>query len=145
MLNSHKTHLQPFFGCGKEKTGAYWMALLRQVLVVNYIRKEIEQYGVIKITQKGLDYIDNPTSFMMTEDHVYSQEATADIITNEKSSGAAADEKLVKFLKDLRKKVAVKNEVPPFAVFQDPSLDDMALKYPITMDCLLYTSPSPRD
>lgn len=134
MLNSHKTHLQPFFGCGKEKDGAYWMALLRQVLVVNFIRKEIEQYGVIKLTQRGMDYISNPTSFMMTEDHVYSQENTEDIITNEKSTGGAADENLVKILKDLRKKVAVKQGVPPFAVFQDPSLDDMALKYPITME-----------
>ncbi|MEQ6123935.1 RecQ family ATP-dependent DNA helicase [Pseudotenacibaculum sp. MALMAid0570] len=134
MLNSHKTHLQPFFGCGNEKEGAYWMALLRQVLVVNFIRKEIEQYGVIKLTDAGLNFISNPTSFMMTEDHVYSQEDSSDIITNTKSSGAAADENLVKILKDLRKKVAVKQGVPPFAVFQDPSLDDMALKYPITMD-----------
>ncbi|MFD2567760.1 RecQ family ATP-dependent DNA helicase [Pseudotenacibaculum haliotis] len=134
MLNSHKTHLQPFFGCGKERDGAYWMALLRQVLVVNLIRKEIEQYGVIKLTEEGKDFIANPQSFMMTEDHVYSQEDTGDIITNTKSSGGAADEKLVKMLKDLRKKVAVQQEVPPFAVFQDPSLDDMALKYPITME-----------
>jgi len=70
----------------------------------------------------------------MTEDHIYSQEATEDIITNEASTGVSADEKLVKFLKDLRKKVAVKHSVPPFAVFQDPSLDDMALKYPITLE-----------
>ncbi len=134
LLNSHKTHLQPFFGIGKDKDAAYWMALLRQVLVVNLIRKEIEQYGVIKLTPEGLNYISNPTSFMMTEDHVYSQENTADIVTNEKSSGAAADEVLVKILKNLRKKVAVKQGVPPFAVFQDPSLDDMALKYPITLE-----------
>ncbi len=134
MLNSHKTHLQPFFGCGKEKEGSYWMALLRQILVVNLIRKEIEQYGVIKITQEGLNFIENPYSFMMTEDHVYSEEDTSDIITNAKNSGGAADEKLVKMLKDLRKKVAVKQGVPPFAVFQDPSLDDMALKYPITLE-----------
>tara|TARA_R110001632_G_scaffold28927_2_gene77022 strand:+ start:44677 stop:46860 length:2184 start_codon:yes stop_codon:yes gene_type:complete len=134
LLNSHKTHLQPFFGCGKDKSSSYWMALLRQVLVVNLIRKEIEQYGVVKLTKEGEDFIKNPTSFMMTEDHVYSQEATSDIITNEPSSGASADEKLVKLLKDLRKKVAVKQGVPPFAVFQDPSLDDMALKYPINLD-----------
>ena len=134
LLNSHKTHLQPFFGCGKERSDSYWMALLRQVLVVNLIRKEIEQYGVVKLTTEGSDYIANPTSFMMTEDHIYSQEATADIITNEPSSGASADENLVKLLKDLRKKVAVKQDVPPFAVFQDPSLDDMALKYPVILD-----------
>ena len=134
LLKSHKTHLQPFFGCGKEKNSSYWMALLRQVLVVNFIRKEIEQYGVVKLTDKGEQYLANPKSFMMTEDHVYSQDHTSDIITNEASSGAVADEKLVRFLKDLRKKVAVKQNVPPFAVFQDPSIDDMALKYPITID-----------
>ena len=134
LLNSHKTNLKPFFGCGKEKDSSYWMALLRQVLVVNFIRKEIEQYGVVKLTKKGESFLSSPTSFMMTEDHIYSQEATEDIITNEPSSGASADEKLVRFLKDLRKKVAVKYGVPPFAVFQDPSIDDMALKYPITLE-----------
>lgn len=134
MLNSHKTHLQPFFGCGKDKEGAYWMALLRQVLVNNYIRKEIEQYGVIKLTERGRKFLAEPTSFLMTKDHVYSQENTEDIIVNTESQGAAADENLVKILKDLRKKVAVKQGVPPFAVFQDPSLDDMALKYPITLE-----------
>ena len=134
LLNSHKTNLKPFFGCGKDKDTYYWMALLRQVLVVNFIRKEIEQYGVVKLTKEGEKYLADPSSFMMTEDHKYSQEATADIITNEPSSGVSADEKLVRFLKDLRKKVAVKQGVPPFAVFQDPSLDDMALKYPITLE-----------
>ena len=134
LLNSHKTNLKPFFGCGKDKDASYWMALLRQVLVVNFIRKEIEQYGVVKLTKEGEKYLADPSSFMMTEDHKYSQEATADIITNEPSSGVSADEKLVRFLKDLRKKVAVKQDVPPFAVFQDPSLDDMAFKYPITLE-----------
>ena len=134
MLNSHKTHLQPFFGIGKEKEPGYWMALLRQILVVNLIRKEIEQYGVIKLTEQGRSFIDSPNSFMMTEDHVYSEEDDSSIITNAKSAGGAADEKLIKMLKDLRKKVAVKQGVPPFAVFQDPSLDDMALKYPITTE-----------
>jgi len=134
MLNSHKTHLQPFFGSGKDKTSSYWMALLRQILVVNFIKKEIEQYGVVKLTQLGKDFIENPTSFMMTEDHVYSEEDTSDIITNTKGASISADEKLIKMLKDLRKKIAVKQGVPPFAVFQDPSLDDMALKYPITLE-----------
>jgi ATP-dependent DNA helicase RecQ len=134
MLNSHKTHLQPFFGIGKEQTGAYWMALLRQILVVDLIKKEIEQYGVVKLTPAGKEFIATPASFMMTEDHVYSEEDTSDIITNTKGASVSADEKLIKMLKDLRKKIAVKQGVPPFAVFQDPSLDDMALKYPITLD-----------
>ena len=132
LLTSHKTHLQPFFGSGKEKSPLYWMALIRQVLVVNLIKKEIEQYGVIKLSQKGEDYIINPTSFMMTEDHSYNEQDDNSIITNSKSSNTA-DDKLVKILKDLRKNVSVKQGVPPFAVFQDPSIEDMAMKYPITL------------
>ena len=134
LLNSHKTNLKPFFGIGKEKDASYWMALLRQVLVVNFIRKEIEQYGVVKLSKEGEKFLSKPSSFLMSEDHVYSQENTSDIITNEPSSGASADEKLIKFLRSLRKKVAVKQGVPPFAVFQDPSLDDMALKYPTNLE-----------
>ena len=134
LLNSHKTNLKPFFGIGKEKDASYWMALLRQVLVVNFIRKEIEQYGVVKLSKEGEKFLNKPSSFLMSEDHVYSQENTSDIITNESSSAASADEKLIKFLRSLRKKVAVKLGVPPFAVFQDPSLDDMALKYPTNLE-----------
>ncbi|MDC1465550.1 ATP-dependent DNA helicase [Polaribacter sp.] len=134
LLTSHKTHLQPFFGIGKDRTAAYWMALIRQVLVVYYIKKEIEQYGVVKLTDKGLMYMDKPSSFLMTEDHSYSEENDNAIITNAKSSGVVADAVLVSLLKGLRKKVAAKQGVPPFAVFQDPSLDDMALKYPISLE-----------
>jgi ATP-dependent DNA helicase RecQ len=133
LLTSHKTHLLPYFGIGKDKNAAYWMALIRQVLVVNFIKKEIEQYGVIKLTKEGENFIKNPTSFLMTEDHIYNEENDQAIVTNAKSSGGVADEKLVGLLKNLRKKVAIKQGVPPFAVFQDPSLDDMALKYPITL------------
>jgi ATP-dependent DNA helicase RecQ len=134
LLTSHRTHLQPFFGIGKDKTAPYWMALLRQVLVVNFIKKEIEQYGVIKLNKEGEGYLKNPTSFMMTEDHSYIENGDNLIISNSKFSGGAADEKLVKLLKDLRKSVAAKQSLPPFAVFQDPSIDDMALKYPITLE-----------
>ena len=134
LLTSHKTHLQPFFGIGKDKSAAYWMALIRQVLVVYFIKKEIEQYGVVKLTDEGRSYLARPTSFMMTEDHSYTEKNDTTIITNAKSSGGAADPVLVKLLKDLRKKVALKLGVPPFAVFQDPSLDDMALKYPINLE-----------
>ncbi|MGK0325197.1 MAG: ATP-dependent DNA helicase RecQ [Polaribacter sp.] len=134
LLTSHKTHLQPFFGIGQDKIASYWMALIRQVLVVNFIKKEIEQYGVVKLTEVGVNYIENPTSFMMTEDHSYSLDNDNSILSKAKLAGGSADEKLVKLLKNLRKKVAIKLGVPPFAVFQDPSLDDMALKYPINLD-----------
>ena len=101
---------------------------------IDSLKKEIEQYGVLKLTPIGLEYIENPTSFLMTEDHSYIEGDDNSIVVNTKSPGGIADVKLVKILKDLRKKVANKLGVPPFAVFQDPSLDDMALKYPINLE-----------
>jgi ATP-dependent DNA helicase RecQ len=134
MINSHRTNDQPFFGDGKHKDNKYWMALLRQVLVAGYLKKDIETYGVIKLTDKGQDFIKVPTSFMMTEDHVYEgEQEDGTIITAAKGGGAVADEVLMGMLKDLRKKNAKKLGVPPFVIFQDPSLEDMALKYPINL------------
>lgn len=129
LIKSHKIDEQPFFGIGKEKDDLYWMALLRQVMVNGLIYKDIETYGVMFITDKGKEYLKNVTSFMMTEDHVYEEEPE-DVGA---SGGGVADEVLLGMLKDLRKKVAKKKGVPPFVVFQDPSLEDMALKYPITI------------
>ncbi len=133
LLKSHKTTEQPFFGIGKEKNNHYWIALIRQILVVDFIKKEIEQYGVLKLTARGRKFIENPTSFMMTENHVYATNDDGTIIPNAKSTGGV-DDKLVGMLKDLRKNVGKRLGVPPFAVFQDPSLEDMALKFPITLD-----------
>jgi len=135
MLKSHKTDQKPFFGCGKDKDLSYWIALIRQAFVNDFLKKELEQYGVLKLTDKGWYYIDNPSSFMMTYDHVYSEEDKVNIIKPNKISGG--DKLLMKQLKDLRKKVGANHGVPPFAVFQDPSLEDMCLKYPIKMEELL--------
>ena len=135
LIISHKTHEQPFFGTGKSKEDKYWMALIRQVLVSGYLRKDIETYGVIRITKEGREFIESPVSFMMTEDHVYDETKDDSIITAAKSGGkGGTDEQLVGMLKDLRKKVAKKLGVPPFVVFQDPSLEDMALKYPVSIE-----------
>ncbi len=133
LLISHKTHLQPIFGVGKHKEDRHWMALIRQVLVAGLLKKEIEQYGVLKLTKEGKQFIKEPHSFLMTEDHVYSEENDAMIVTNAKGSGAVVDDQLMVLLKDLRKKVGKKLGVPPFVVFQDPSLEDMTLKYPIDL------------
>jgi ATP-dependent DNA helicase RecQ len=133
VINAHKTDAQPFFGSGKDFEERYWMALIRQVLVDGLLSKDIETYGVIKVTEKGFNFIQNPTSFMMSEDHEYNESEDEAIVTAAKSSGTA-DEVLMSMLRDLRKKVAKKLGVPPFVVFQDPSLEDMALKYPITID-----------
>ncbi len=137
LIASHKTDEKPFFGIGSDKDKSYWMALIRQVLVAGLLKKEIEQYGILHITQAGSSFFENPTSFMMTKDHVYNEENDQAIVTAAKSAGGAADEKLLRLLKDLRKHEAKKLDIPPFVIFQDPSLDDMALKYPISMEEML--------
>ncbi|MBT8177736.1 MAG: ATP-dependent DNA helicase RecQ, partial [Eudoraea sp.] len=136
LISSHKANEKPFFGIGKDKDKSFWMALIRQVLVAGLLRKEIEQYGILHLTEAGRDFMQNPTSFMMTLDHVYDHTSDATIIKSGKGGGVA-DEKLLKLLKQLRKQEAQKRDVPPFVVFQEPSLEDMALKYPISMSELV--------
>ena len=133
VIKAHRTDVQSFFGCGVGHDEKYWMALLRQVLVSGYLSKDIETYGIVKITEKGLDFIKNPESFMMSEDHEYNEIVDGAIVTAAKST-AVADEVLMGMLRDLRRKVAKKVGVPPFVVFQDPSLEDMALKYPVSQE-----------
>ena len=129
LIKAHRIDEQEFFGIGKDKDDAYWMALLRQVMVNGLIRKDIETYGVMFITDKGKEFLKDVPSFMMTEDHSYEEEPE----DFNSANAVAADPVLLDMLKDLRKKVAKQKGVPPFVVFQDPSLEDMALKYPITI------------
>jgi ATP-dependent DNA helicase RecQ len=135
MLTSHKTHERAFFGIGKKHTSEFWMALIRQTFVSNYLRKEIEQYGVLKLTESGNSFIESPTSFTMTADHEYSKtEAVGQGVVNSRQVTGDSDKKLMFLLKDLRKKVAKRKGVPPFAIFQDPSLEAMTLRYPVTIE-----------
>ena len=138
VIKAHRTDAQSFFGSGADHDEKYWMALLRQVLVDGLLSKDIETYGIVKITKKGLDFIKKPISFLMSEDHEYNETEDQAIVTAAKSTGVA-DEVLMGILRDLRKKTAKRLGVPPFVVFQDPSLEDMALKYPITIDELINT------
>ncbi len=136
MLISHKTPERVFFGLGKDKNNEYWNALIRQTLVAGYLRKEIEQYGILKVTPKGHEFLAKPESFLMTEDHVYVDEDDKSvIIANAKNKAAVAtDTQLMGLLKSLRKSVGKKKGIPPYAVFQDPSLEDMTLKYPTSIE-----------
>src|SRR6187402_837378 len=136
VIKAHRTDAQKFFGCGAAFEEKHWMALIRQALVDGLLSKDIETYGIVKVTDKGLEFIEKPVSFMMSEDHEYNETEDEAIVTAAKSTGTA-DEALMAMLRDLRKKVAKKLGVPPFVVFQDPSLEDMALKYPITNDELV--------
>lgn len=137
MISSHKTDEKSFFGIGADQDKAYWMALVRQVLVAGLLRKEIERYGILHLTDAGRAFLEKPESFMMTKDHIYTEESMEAVATASKMAEGAMDGVLLKMLRDLRKKEAAKREVPPFVVFQDPSLEDMALKFPIDMEELL--------
>lgn len=132
LITSHRLNTQPYFGIGKHKDENYWMALIRQVLVSGFLLKDIELYGVIKLSEKGEAFLKNPQSFMMTEDHVY-DESDDNLIVSQKGGGVA-DERLYSLLKEERKRLAHKLNLPPFVIFQDPSLEDMSLKYPSTLE-----------
>ena len=131
LIKSHRTNEKPFFGNGNGHDALYWMALIRQVLVAGFLRKDIETYGVLKLTTKGRQYLESPISFLMTEDHTYNIQASN---RNYNTSSEVVDVDLMGMLKSLRKSNAKKLGVPPFVIFQDPSLEDMALKYPITIE-----------
>jgi len=133
LIKSHNTHLQEFFGIGKEKEERFWMALIRQLLVSGLLKKQIENYGILQLTEQGRAFLKSPVSYMMTEDHRYDEEGTS-VSAAGQGNTAVADEKLLKLLKSLRKDVSKKLGIPPYVIFQEQSLADMALKYPITIE-----------
>ena len=123
------------FGAGKERDPKFWMAVIRQTTVSKLLNKDIETYGVLKLTTTGKAFIENPKSFTVILDHDYIERAEDDnLILNTKAQGSAMDEKLYQLLKELTRSVAKDSDVPPFVVFQEPSLMDMANQYPITLD-----------
>jgi ATP-dependent DNA helicase RecQ len=131
-IKSYKHHKLEFFGIGEDKDEKFWNMVIRQALIAKFLEKDIESYGLLKLTRKGMEFIEKPTSFMLAEDHDY-----ADTTDEENAFGArtaAVDDELFSILKDLRKKISKQKDVPPFVIFQDPSLEDMAIQYPITLD-----------
>jgi ATP-dependent DNA helicase RecQ len=137
-IKSYKHHKIEFFGIGEDKDEKFWNMVIRQALIARFLTKDIENYGLLKLTQQGMEFLENPTSFMLAEDHDY-----ADTTDEENAFGArtaAVDEELFSILKDLRKKLSKQKDVPPFVIFQDPSLEDMAIQYPITIDELQNVS-----
>ena len=131
IMISHHTAELPVYGQGKHKTEAYWMALIRQANVAGYLKKDIETYGVIKITSQGETFLDSPVSFLMTEDHTYKDRPKPTISAQK---DVVNDSALKRLLIKLRKEVADQNEVPPYTVFQENSINDMTLKYPLTIE-----------
>lgn len=131
-IKSYKHHKIEFFGIGDDKDEKFWNMVIRQALIAKFLTKDIENYGLLKITQKGMEFLENPTSFMLAEDHDY-----ADTTDEENAFGArtaTVDDELFSILRDLRKKISKQKDVPPFVIFQDPSLEDMAIQYPISID-----------
>jgi len=134
LIKSHKTDAMSIFGTGGDRPSEYWMALIRQALVAGLLTKDIETYGVLKISGAGHAFLKGPASFLMTEDHSYKDANDDVVISTAGQVGAVADQTLFKLLKGQRKTIADKLGLPPFVIFQDPSLEDMALKYPITIE-----------
>jgi len=119
------------FGVGKEKDQNFWSSVLRHALLSNFIYKDIEQYGLLRLTDKGRDFIKNPVSCKMSLNHDYDKDYIPDASAGK---SAVLDKVLMKMLKDLRREVGRAKKVPPYVIFQDPSLEEMATNYPITME-----------
>ncbi|CDN33037.1 ATP-dependent DNA helicase RecQ [Mucinivorans hirudinis] len=125
------------FGAGEKKEEGYWSAVLRQGLIRGYISKDIENYGSIAITERGREFVEKPISVKVSKDRIFEESDIEDsVATGPKGSGgsAAADEELFSMLKDLRKQLSKRLNLPPFVIFQDPSLEDMAIQYPVSME-----------
>jgi ATP-dependent DNA helicase RecQ len=131
-IKSYKHHKLEIFGTGEEKDEKFWNMVVRQALIAKFLVKDIENYGLLKLTTKGMEFLENPTSFMLAEDHDYTDSAEEENAFGART--AAVDEELFSILKDLRKMISKHKDVPPFVIFQDPSLEDMAIQYPITID-----------
>lgn len=119
------------YGAFKEDQAQFVQGVIRQALIADYLWKDIEQYGVISLTEKGKAFLANPGTFKFTQNHDYKSEGEESISM---SKGSALDDNLLKILKDLRKKVATQHSLPPYVIFQDASLEDMATSYPISSD-----------
>ena len=128
LINQHMSLITDVFGSGKEKSVEFWHAVIRQTYVKEIITKEIETYGTIKLTEKGEEFLDQPYSFTLTKDHNYSKSTSS----SSTQKGAAMDDILFNLLKQLRKKIAKEESLPPAIIFQESSLIDMANNYPIT-------------
>ncbi|RLD79353.1 MAG: DNA helicase RecQ [Bacteroidetes bacterium] len=130
-IKSYKHDTIDVFGIGKSEDVKFWNGVIRQALIARLIEKDIENYGLLKITPKGREFVKAPYSVKLTKDHNYDDLEKDFSFT---PGAGSADPTLFKMLKDLRKKVAKQKNIPPFVIFQDPSFEDMSIQYPISMD-----------
>lgn len=123
---------RPGFGAGKDKDDTFWGSVLRHALLNDLVYKDIESYGLLKMTDKGRSFVKSPVNLNIPINHNY-DEIDADVVVSSGKS-AVLDKVLMTLLRDLRRDIAKQKDVPPFVIFQDPSLEDMATQYPISMD-----------
>jgi len=133
-VKSFNHYMLTSFGIGKDHDERYWNAVFRQSMVAGLISKDIENYGLLKMTQKGHEFLENPTSFMLVKNHDYEEEDGDDETTGAPSGGSSGDPQLFAILRDLTKRIAKKHNLPPYVIFQEPSLADMSIQYPMTLD-----------
>ncbi|HRS53204.1 MAG TPA: DNA helicase RecQ [Bacteroidales bacterium] len=133
-VKSFKHNKLDVFGKGAYKDEKFWNAVIRQALIGRLLVKDIENYGILKISKEGEDYLKKPYSFMLVQDHDYENFNEDDFFNEGSPKTSTADKTLFALLKDLRKEISRKENLPPFVIFQDPSLEDMAIQYPITME-----------
>ncbi len=136
LIKSYGHHKESWYGWGKEHSDKFWGAVIRQGLILGLINKNIENYGFLSVNKKGEEFLEKQFPVQITLDHNYdTDEGDNDpIMPSGKPGTGAADQQLFTMLKDLRKKVARKHDLPPFVIFQDPSLEDMSIQYPVTLE-----------
>ena len=134
LMKSYGHNKSEWFGKGADKDDKFWGAVIRKGLIEGLIDKNIENYGLLALSPKGEQYLDKPYALTVTLDHNYEEMPEDEAVAAMGSKGAVADEELFAMLKDLRRQVAKRHDLPPFVVFQDPSLEDMSVQYPITIE-----------
>lgn len=130
-IKAYKHDAFSLFGIGKELDIHFWNAVVRQTAVAGLLIKDIESYGVLKLSKTGRSFMENPKSFLLYKERDYLGEADATIISNK---GSVLDEELFGYLMDLRKRISKERKIPPFVIFQEPSLKDMCVQYPISIE-----------
>ena len=136
IIKSYKHDKLELFGAGKEHSARFWNAVIHQGLVLHFLHKDIESYGLISVTEEGKAFCEKPYTLMLTEDREFAEgeDDDDDIAAGAARGGGGGDETLLAMLKDLRRDVAKRRGLQPWVIFGDPSLEDMSIMYPITYD-----------
>ena len=132
-IKAYKHHKTEIFGTGSDEDEKFWNAVIRQALIAKLLIKEIENYGILKLSREGEKFLTDPFPFMLTRDHDYEGQVEEEM-SAEGARTSTVDTELFNILRDLRKKIAKQKNLPPFVIFQDPSLEDMAIQYPVDIE-----------